>query len=90
MSAIVVRIIYLIYEWNAHRVFMVKVFELSLSAPASRNFFYRIDSRKNIQFWQILQHHHLLMVSLFWYFLGIFSLDTLGYRVYSIDIMRES
>ena len=53
-------------------------------------FFYRIDSRKNIQFWQILQHHHLLMVSLFWYFLGIFSLDTLGYRVYSIDIMRES
>ena len=90
MSAIVVRIIYLIYEWNAHRVFMVKVFELCLSAPASRNFFYRIDPVQNIQFWQILQHHHLLMVPLFWYFLGIFSVDTLGYIVYSIDIMRES
>ena len=90
MSAIVVRIIYLIYEWNAHRLFMVKVFELCLSAPASRNFFYRIDSRKNIQFWQILQHHHLLMVPLFWYFLDEFFVDTLGYIVYTIAIMRES
>ena len=90
MSAIVVRIIDSVCDWFAHRVFMVKVFELSLSAPASRNFFYRIDPVQNIQFWQILQHHHLLMVPLFWYFLGIFSVDTLGYIVYSMSIMRES
>ena len=80
----------MICDWFAHRLFMVKVFELCLSAPASRNFFYRIDSRKNIQFWQILQHHHLLMVSLFWYFLDEFFVDTLGYIVYTIDIVRES
>ena len=90
MSAIVVRIIDSVCDWFAHRVFMVKVFELCLSAPASRNFFYRIDPIQNIQFWQILQHHHLLMVPLFWYFLGIFSVDTVGYIVYSMSIMRES
>ena len=54
---------------------MTRVFELCLSAPASKNFFYCIDPIQNIQFWQILQHHHLLMVGTFWYFLGIFSLD---------------
>ena len=68
---------------------MVKVFELCLSAPASRNFFYRVDHLENIQFWQILPHHHLLMVSHFWYFLGIFSLDTLLYRVYTVGTMRD-
>ena len=90
MSAVIMRIISILKISIAHRLFMVKVFELCLSSPASRNFFYRVDHLKNIRFWLILPHHHLLMVCLFWYFLGIFSLDTLLYRVYTIDIMRDS
>ena len=41
------------------------------------NFFYCIDPIQIIQFWLILPHHHLDMVGTFWYFLGIFFIDTL-------------
>ena len=54
-----------------------RVFELCLSAPASKNFFYCIDPIQIIQFWLILPHHHPIMVGTFWYFLGIFFIDTL-------------
>ena len=32
---------------------------------------------KIIRFWLILPHHHPIMVGTFWYFLGIFFIDTL-------------
>ena len=54
-----------------------RVFELCLSAPASKKFFYCIDPMKIIRFWLILPHHHPIMVGTFWYFLGIFFIDTL-------------